>query len=621
MRIVLAVVVLSLAGGCCVPETDSLAQGRTGTAQRQAWKRANNHRAARSRGSAKATAAAAAPSPQCSDIAPLKLYRFIEPLDACMQLMSPADVAALGDPFAVNILAKGIGDPSKWPVTVETVVSLVAAVPNFAANQQSYMLGEGSQITTAIAPRDASRNLRYVVSWGANTAPTIFLSAAPSGTHPGQPPSFLQVIGYDQGRNVFNYYEFVSNPGQPTKSWALAGSSGNARDPQTAGRGCMACHINGALNMKELVPPWNNWQSSQASISQNNIPALVAADPLYVHLSGAEILQRNFQSLQSAYSQGLVAASINKGAISNVPSLLQRLITTTTVNFTATPLAPSATIQIPSNFFLAQDAFGTGQINLGFTTSTLTIPTAAYNTFVTDNKFSLQQVTNTGKVAYQQAGGNVSRLFVPAAAFEDVAMIQQLINQKVIDANFAASVLLVDFPNPIFSAPRTSLMKYAKLIAAGQQLGSGTNPKTVPAQFIALVQAAASAQPVCDTKALLRCTAEQQFLFYAGQSDWKQRAQAQVNPYFAAVAARLGTTAGVNDYLTLWASRQAQFAGALSPPDDAGNQIGIGNLDEFSLLLPCNSLPLNTCKRMNADGTISDDPQSTCAAQPCVPSP
>jgi hypothetical protein len=610
MRVVAGFVVLVFAARCHVAEAPALAQNSPPAAR--SWKRAYTHRgAAPARGRSGAVAATAA-ALHCSDIGPLKRYRFIDGLDNCMQLMSASDIAALGDPFAVNVLAKGIGNASKWPATVESIVSLVTAVPNFGANQQSYMLGEGSQIPTTIAPRDAGRNLRYVITWGAGSAPTIFLSAAPSGTHPGRPPLFLQVIGYDQQKNLFNYYEFVSNPGQPTRSWALAANSDNARNPQTTGRGCMACHINGALNMKELVPPWNNWQSAAASISQNNIPAAVANDPLYIHLSGAEILQRNFQSRQSSYSQGLAAMSISGGTIKGVPALLRRLITTTTVNFTATPRTPTDTVQIPSDFFLAQAAFGTGQINLAFSTpAQFTVPATAYNTFIADQKFALQQLDAQGKVVYQQPGANFSALFVPAMAFEDVAMIQQLINQKAIDANFAASVLLVDFPNPIFSAARESLMKYANQISTAQQLGSGSNPAGIPAKFIALVQAAAKSQPACDPAKLLQCTPEQQFLFYAGRSDWKQRAQNQVNPYFAAVTQRLGTAAGVNDYLTLWASRQAQFAAAP----------GAGNLDEFSLLLPCNTLPLGTCKRMNADGTISDDPLSPCAAQTCASSP
>lgn len=95
------------------------------------WKRANNHRGAAAFHAVRGVAATAAADTGCSDIAPLQLYRFVEPLDTCMQPMTPADIAALGDPFAMNVLAQGLGNAAKWPTDVETVVSLVAAVPSF----------------------------------------------------------------------------------------------------------------------------------------------------------------------------------------------------------------------------------------------------------------------------------------------------------------------------------------------------------------------------------------------------------------------------------------------------------------------------------------------------------
>lgn len=85
--------------------------------------------------------------------------------------------------------------------------------------------------------------------------------------------------------------------------------------------------------MKELVPPWNNWNSPSAAISPGNVPAAVANDPLYAALNGADALQNNFQGLQSRYTQGLVTSSIKDGTISNVSALLNRLINTTTINF------------------------------------------------------------------------------------------------------------------------------------------------------------------------------------------------------------------------------------------------------------------------------------------------
>jgi hypothetical protein len=555
----------------------------------------------------------------CTDAKPNNAYRFIDGVDLCLQLLSEADLAQLQDPFAVNVLQKGIGHPQLWPSSVEVIVSILSAVTGF--NQQNYLLGEGSQITANVVSRDASRDLRYVITWGTGSSPSVFLSAAPTGTHPGLPAPFLQVIGYDQKKNVFNYYEYVSNDdvstslGSATRTWVWKGDSTWSRNMLSAGQGCFACHINGALNMKELVPPWNNWNSPSAAISPGNIPAAVANDPLFAALNGADALQTNFQGLQSRYTQGLVTSSIKDGTISNVSALLNRLINTTTINFqssNAKPVDTTTDVQVPPDFFIFHSALTMPQIGLSLTMPALTITRSMHDAFVSQHKFMLQQISGDGSdLAYQQPGTNFFAFFVPVPAFEDTIAIRELINQRVIDANFAASVLLVDFPNPVFSAQRASLMKYARQISTAQVLASGSpNPNGVPAQFIALVTAAATSQPPCNSSALASCTPEQQFLHFAGQSNWQQLARDQIDPYFEAIGRRIGTEDGAADYLTMSVSRQSQF----------GNTLGIGGLNEFSLLLPCSDLTFSTCRRMNASGTSGDDPlwPSACPAKLCV---
>ena len=244
----------------------------------------------------------------------------------------------------------------------------------------------------------------------------------------------------------------------------------------------------------------------------------------------------------------------------------------------------------------------------------LKITRSMHDAFVSEHKFALQQVGAGGsELVYQQPGTTFFAFFVPAPSFEDMVAIRELINHNVIDANFAASVLLVDFPNPVFSTQRSSLMKYAQQVQTAQVLVSGSaNPNGVPAQFIALVTAAARGQAPCNPATLASCTPEQQFLNFARQADWQQRAMDQINPYLNAISQRIGTSTGADDYMTMSVSRQSQFA----------NAPGISNLNEFSLLLPCSDITLGKCKRMNVDGSTSDDPQSpfACSVRMCVSS-
>lgn len=549
----------------------------------------------------------------CPAVTPPTVYRFIEGIDPCPVPMDAAAKATLRDAFAQSVLQAGTQTPPNSPSSIEEIQTLVANDPAFAI-AKSYMLGEGSQIPASIAARDSSRNLRYVLSWGATADPNVFLSAAPTGTHIGQPAPFLQVIGYDATNNLFNYYQFLgSGSAQDIRTWMWSGDSTTAHDPRLSGGACQLCHINGALNMKELTPPWNNWQSPQATISALNIPQAVALDPLYGNLSGADVLQTNFQNLQSRYTAGLVAANVKGGKISDVPALLNRLIQTTTVNFEAVPPNPSggSDLAVPPDFFLFFSALTMPQINLSFTMPTLKIPQALHDGFVSDHKFALQQASGE-TLTYAQPGTTFFPLFVPVPAFEDRMAIQELINQRVIDAQFAAAVLMVDFANPVFSARRSSLMRYADMIQTATVLSpGGANANGIPVQFIALVSAAAQGQPACNPVLLSQCTPEQQFLFFAKATDWQSKAAAALADYGAVIEARITDPQGVNDYMTLAVSRQSQFSTAPV----------VSNLDEFTLLLPCNDIQLAACQRMNVDGTVSDDPDwpFQCPANACIP--
>lgn len=565
-----------------------------------------------SNGEAPATTAMVAAAATCPDVTPPTVYRFIEGIDPCPVPMDADALATLRDPFALSVLHADSQTPPNAPDSIEAVIKAVDGDLAFEV-MKSYMLGEGSQIPVSFAPRDASRNLRYVLTWGTAASPTVFLSAAPAGTHPGQPAPFLQVIGYDAKSNLFNFYQFLgSDSAHGTRAWMWSGDSLTAHDTRLSGGACQLCHINGALNMKELTPPWNNWQSPQATISSRNIPQAVALDRLYSNLSGADMFQNVFQNLQSQFIQRLVAAKVKKSAISDVPALLKRLIGTTTVNFAAVPPDPNSggDLAVPQDFFLHFSALTMPQIGLSFAWPNLSIAQTSHDSFVSDHGFALQQADGATLV-YAQSGTTFFPLFVPVPAFEDRVAIQELIDQRLIDAQFATAVLMVDFPNPVFSARRGTLMKHAEKIQRATVLTpNAENPSGIPAQFVALASEAATHQPKCDPTALLQCTPEQQFLFYAKADDWKTQAQQAIAAYGKRVEARIANPQGIKDYMTLVVSRQAQFSAAPI----------ISNLDEFTLLLPCNDIQLPACKHMNADGTVVDDKDwpSTCPTNACI---
>jgi hypothetical protein len=138
---------------------------------------------------------------------------------------------------------------------------------------------------------------------------------------------------------------------------------------------------------------------------------------------------------------------------------------------------------------------------------------------------------------------------------------------------------MVDFPNPVFSALRGSLLQYV--------------PTSAPAggkdfcQAIADKILAAAANLPADS-------AERRFAEYWNLTDdqLKARAAKELTDYLASVRQRLGTSDGFDDYTRLAQSRRDRFAQS--------------NLDEseLKLLLPKTDI-LPADLRMDADGTVT----------------
>ncbi|AEI62802.1 hypothetical protein [Corallococcus macrosporus] len=527
--------------------------------------------------------------PQCPPASNDRIYRHIEGLDACPTALSASDIQAeLNDPFATAVLRQ-----NAFPITVDAVVqAVVAGVPRLAAGQKNYVVGEGSQVPLSVAPREADRSLRYVLTWaetGGNA--DILLSAKPGGSS-----SFLQVMSWDAKKNRYNFYECTTDE----RVWRWAGDTGHARQPRTAGQGCFDCHHNGVVIMKELSVPWNNWHSQRTTIDPNVVPQAVAREQFFRDRVGAEQLESSVrggtQRYYTAWLRGLFQKQPDGSVVVNgLPELLRHVITNTTVNFASTQV-PSADPQasvggLPSDFFVRDSVLRNSPVELSYAfPDSLRIDRARHAAFLQAHQFRLEQARAP---TYAQPGSTFYAFFVPVPAEEDTLVTRMLLNNKVVSAKFVASLLMVDFANPVFSTTRDTLLEYAEQLPTGTLKG---NQSDVPARFAALVSDAAKAQPSCVPEQLDACTAEQQFLFFWNLPDesWKSEMQARVGRYLAAVGERIATGQGTDDYLRLAASRQRQFA----------RWPVIQNLNEFSLLLPATSLASEPPLRMKPDGTL-----------------
>lgn len=519
----------------------------------------------------------------CTAVEIGKIYRFIEGIDSCVTAMTQQEIEdKLNDQFATNVLRKGT-----FPDSVDKIIQ---AISNSGLNfqQANYMVGEGGQIPTMIAPREAPRNLRYAITWGTNptTSAQILLSAAPGGDS-----SFLQIISWDSTASKYNFYEFreqrSSDIGSTTKVWSWGGDSSMARLPQTIGQGCFDCHHNGVVIMKELAFPWNNWQSQRATISSQVVPIAVTNEPMFQNLTGAENLEQVIRGgFQNYYTNWLRKRYQKQGStvqLSDTNQMLAHVISNTTINFASTNIQsngsqtspPNSDISgIPNDFFFWDSILST-TLGLQYQIPTITFKRNDYENYLKANNFKLVQDEFPG---YEQNGSTYFAFFVPVPSAEDTLMVRQLRQQKILSDKFVAALLMVDFKNPVFSEKRTSLQQYADQITTGN-ITNGVSD--VPDKFVALVKTAADKQPACDSNKLDSCTAEQQFLqtWNLPDDQWKATVQQQIQNYLNTIA-QLSPDEQLDRLMKLSVQRRNKFK----------SWKYIGNLDEFSLLLPQTSL-------------------------------
>jgi len=271
-------------------------------------------------------------------------------------------------------------------------------------------------------------------------------------------------------------------------------------------------------------------------------------------------------------------ADVMQGAIvTDAPILLRPLFETTTINFSSslqTSERRTPTLDLPSRFFLNFDVLST-VLGLNMSPFTTVVQRTLYTNTLTKFAFRLQDG------AFIRQGDTHFAFFVPEPAQEDVAAIQQLLAQHVITLHFAISVLMVDFPNPVFSMARSRLLQYVPATGNIQNGRSDLAERTAQA----IVQAAPT-QPVESP--------ERQFvaLWNLSPNQLQKEAEKRIKHYLDAVQQRLKTQVGLDDYTRLAEARRQQFATTFV------------NLNEFPLLLPKTNLP-STVLQMHADGTVS----------------
>ena len=335
--------------------------------------------------------------------------------------------------------------------------------------------------------------------------------------------------------------------------------------------------------MKELKQPWLNWQSMNATIQLADDDPL-RQNPLYQALSGAEDLENIVRAGISRWTRARLKRTVTADRkIPNADWLLRQLCTTTTVNLTSTTVASSTaatdlstTLSLPLSFWFNADVLLNPPLNIPADFTPPTVTGKLYADSLVRFDFALAQDD------FRQPGDAFFAFVVPEAAFEDIDVIRQMVTTGILTAHFAASVLMVDFPNPVFSPARAKLFQYMPAAAALDPATGGLSQ-----QIAVVISEAAEGRPANSPEAEFKANWE------LPESEWQNVFASRIESYLAAVSVHINSPAGFDDYVRLAESRRREFKRM--------------RLNEFSLTLPVTNIPLSApFLQMQPDGTIRE---------------
>ncbi|HYP23175.1 MAG TPA: hypothetical protein VEV43_06355 [Actinomycetota bacterium] len=462
-----------------------------------------------------------------------RVVRFVVGEDKQPREMTQAETEAeLGDPFATLLLNKGVF-PSTAAELLDAVDARVGANhPLGPSSHMSFVLGEGSQIPLADATPSTNAGLRFLVSRGSGPkGPDLIIST------PGPDIAFVEVMAWDKKRKGFNYYRSAG-----PKRWAFAGNSRHALTPPTKGKGPFESHPSGNLIMKELRLPWVHWHSFEVDIFEDAFPKGDSRrkHPWFTQKLGAEICETavvmpSITRWTEARLNQVVAAN---GTVTDPARVVEQIVTTPTVNLASSSRESKGAgpLDLPPGFFVDFD--GLSRIGLpgppGFSVSR-----AIYAKSLKTFDFRLDDGDG-----FVQPGDTHFAFVVPERAFEDTETLAQAVDRGLITRRLAAALLMVDFPNPVFSARRASLLKHAPKTAT---IKSGKS--TYSDDMANAIIAAAAATPANSP--------EKEFV-----DRWNKAATLpgplgdELEAYYDAIAKKLKTQAGFDDFVRLAESQR-----------------------------------------------------------------
>lgn len=469
------------------------------------------------------------------------LHRFVVGEDPSPHPMTAEQIEAeLGDPFATLLLRAG-----RFPRTAEELLAGIdEATPDDdpLRSQMSFLLGEGSQLPGGPDAPGTNRGMRFLVVRGSAPDGIDLLISAASPTQ-----GLIEVMAWDRGAGGFNYYRTVGDG----PAWALAGNSRHALVAPTAGKGPFESHPSGSLLMKELKFPWLHWHSPPANIFPD---AFEPGDERANHAwfkdkLGADVLELSvaIPSIDRWTAKRFESVAGADGSFADPRRVIEQVVTTPTVNLvtsnrTSGAVTPADVVDVPATFFVDVDALASPQLGL-VGPPALSVDGQHYLAALEEFEFSLRE-DGTGFRHPRDPDKFADTHFafaVPERAFEDQSTLRAAIAAELLTPRLTAALLMVDFPNPVFSPRRAALLAHAPETAPVRSEYS----EQMANRILDAAEAAGDGSP------------EREFAErWALGADFVSPFNAPLQAYYDALTERLATREGYFDIVRLAESRR-----------------------------------------------------------------
>jgi hypothetical protein len=414
--------------------------------------------------------------------------------------LTPAERDALGDPL-FRLVLRDHPDATTLDVT-EKLLQPDVTKRNVFVVDENIEDPRRPQTRRAVLTYDGTNPNLPDVQLTSNVMLSLFFSDSEFGNAATE----IEAWGWDENRKRYNFYKLDSPNTTEPLTWKFRCSSDGAdalsiSEPSAREGKCVRCHINGAPVMKELLFPWNNWNSFQSQTkyllpdSPDHWP--VAKDPHLARSGGqsgglaqAQVLEKLIIDPIRRFNQTRIRARFPLGLAGDAPKtdanglvqvdqarrLLRPLFVTSEFNLISSPVksglhpipapssqGPSQPVSIPSSFFLNSNLLHGGGstsyqsfaiVGADFSDLPLVAPTD-YKTLVGEKP---QPQDNGGVKIGGKPGDADFAWLVPEPSHVDNDMIDQLIRLRIITHEFAAAVLAVDLEKPVFSKDREALL-------------------------------------------------------------------------------------------------------------------------------------------------------------------